>query len=114
MSKYLGSWQKKARALGFSLRRNRQEFSRGKKRITPPGVHGNKRKRLSSYAVKLREKQKVKYGYGRRDRQLKNEYIKAKEKSGNNDINLLVSSESRLDNLIFRSGLFNTLPFARE
>jgi len=64
MSKYLGSWQKKARALGFSFRRNKQEFSRGKKRITLPGIHGGKRKRMSPYAVKLREKQKVKYGYG--------------------------------------------------
>lgn len=114
MSKYLGSWQKKARALGFSFRRNKQEFSRGKKRTTPPGIHGNKRKRSSPYAVKLKEKQKFKYGYGWRNKQVKSEYIKARKKAVDAGVNLLIRSESRLDKLVFLSGLTNTLPFARE
>ena len=114
MPKYLGSWQKKARALGFSLRRNKQEFSRGKKRTTPPGIQGGKRKKKSPYADKLREKQRVKNNYGLRDYQLKNKYVEARIKSGDTATNLLTRLESRLDNLVFRSGLINTLPFARQ
>lgn len=54
------------------------------------------------------------YGYGWRDKQLKNEYVKAKSKAGDAGVNLLISSESRLDNVVFRSGLVNTIGFARE
>jgi len=35
-------------------------------------------------------------------------------RSGDIGVNLLVGSESRLDNLIFKSGLVNTLGFARQ
>ncbi|CAG8686351.1 8625_t:CDS:2, partial [Ambispora gerdemannii] len=88
---------------------------RGKKRITPPGVHGGKKRRKKSpYGLQLQEKQKVMYGYGWRDKQLKNEYLKAKSKAGDTGINLLVSSELRLDNLVLKSGLVNTLRFARQ
>jgi len=116
MSRYLGPIWKKSRALHFSLLGNNKEFSRGKKRINPPGMHGGKRKRLSpyAYALKLQAKQTVMYFYGLRDNQLKNEYIKAKRKSGEVGTNLLISLESRLDNLVFRSGLVNTLRFARQ
>jgi small subunit ribosomal protein S4 len=109
MSKYLGSVLKKLRALGLPLPRFRNKGN------NPPGQHGAKRKRRkSSYGLQLQEKQKVIYSYGWRDKQLKNEYIKAKSKVGDAGVNLLVGSESRLDNLIFKSGLLNTIDFARE
>ena len=109
MSKYLGPVLKKLRAVGLPLPRFRNKGN------NPPGQHGAKRKRRkSSYGLQLQEKQKVIYSYGWRDKQLKNEYIKAKSESGDTGINLLVGSESRLDNLIFKSGLVNTLGFARQ
>jgi len=109
MSKYLGPVLKKLRALGLPLPRFRNKGN------NPPGQHGAKRKRRkSSYGLQLQEKQKVIYSYGWRDKQLKNEYIKAKLRSGDTGVNLLVGSESRLDNLIFKSGLVNTLGFARQ
>jgi len=109
MSKYLGPVLKKLRAVGLPLPRFRNKGN------NPPGQHGAKRKRRkSSYGLQLQEKQKVIYSYGWRDKQLKNEYIKAKLRSGDTGVNLLVGSESRLDNLIFKSGLVNTLGFARQ
>ena len=109
MSKYLGPVLKKLRAVGLPLPRFRNKGN------NPPGQHGAKRKRRkSSYGLQLQEKQKVIYSYGWRDKQLKNEYIKAKSESGDTGVNLLVGSESRLDNLIFKPGLVNTLGFARQ
>lgn len=108
MSKNLGPVWKKLRALGLPLPRFRNKGN------NPPGQHGAKRKRKkSSYGLRLQEKQKV-CNYGWRDYQLKNEYIKAKAEVGNTGTNLLVSSESRLDSLVFRSGLLNTTRFARQ
>jgi len=109
MSKYLGPVLKKLRALGLPLPRFRNKGN------NPPGQHGAKRKRRkSSYGLQLQEKQKVIYSYGWRDKQLKNEYVKAKLVAGDTGINLLIGSESRLDNLVFKSGLVNTLGFARQ
>ncbi|CAG8456944.1 27255_t:CDS:2 [Gigaspora margarita] len=100
MSRYLGSLTRKSRAFGFSLLGNKKEFSRGKKRITPPGIHGGKKKRKKSpHGLQLQEKQKFGHGYA---------------KAGDTGINLLMSSESRLDNLVLKSGLVNTLRFARQ
>ena len=45
-----------------------------------PGVHGQRRQKLSDYAVQLREKQKVKRTYGLLERQFKKIYQKAKSK----------------------------------
>ena len=115
MSRYLGPLWKKSRALHFSLLRNKKEFSRGKKRITSPGIHGGaKKRRLSSYGLQLQEKQKVMYGYGWRDKQLKSRYVKAKSKSGDAGTNFLMISELRLDNILVLSGLANTVRFARQ
>jgi small subunit ribosomal protein S4 len=69
---------------------------------------------LSPYGLQLREKQKVMHGYGWRDKQLKNEYVKAKSGDGDVGINFLMSSELRLDNVVFQSGIVNTLRFARQ
>ena len=35
-----------------------------------PGVHGNRRKKISDYAIRLKEKQKLLYHYGLREKQL--------------------------------------------
>jgi len=108
MSKYLGPRLKKLRALGLPLPKFRNKGS------NPPGQHGEKRKKKkSSYGLQLQEKQKIKL-YGLRDKQLRNEYVKAKLKAGNVGVNLLISSESRLDNLVFKSGIVNTVGFARQ
>lgn len=105
---------KKSRALNFSLLENKKEFSRGKKRITPPGQHGAKRKRFSDYANQNREKQKIRFLYGLKENQLGNLFAKLKKQKGNIGDNLLINCETRLDNLVFRSGLTNTRSLARQ
>lgn len=113
MSKYIGPIWRKSRALNFPLLGGK-EFSRGKKRKTIPGIHGGKRKRYSAYALQNKEKQKIRFRYGLRENQLYNLFIKVKDKKGEAGDNLLISCESRLDNVVFRSGIVNTLGFARQ
>jgi small subunit ribosomal protein S4 len=54
------------------------------------------------------------YGYGWRDGQLKNKFVKVKSRAGDTGINFLMSSELRLDNVLVLSGLANTIRFARQ
>lgn len=71
-----------------------------------PGVHGNKRKKISDYAVRLKEKQKLVFHYGLREKQLVT-YVKnaKRDTSGQPWMDLLLSTlESRLNNVIFRGG----------
>ncbi len=71
-----------------------------------PGVHGNKRKKISDYAVRLKEKQKLVYHYGLREKQLVT-YVKQskRDKSGQPWMDVLIATlESRLNNVVFRAG----------
>jgi small subunit ribosomal protein S4 len=81
----------------------------------PPGQHGAKRKRHSTYALQNREIQKTKTIYGGiRERQLRKLFIKSQKERGKVGDKLLTSLQSRLDNLVFRSGLVSTLRFSRQ
>ncbi len=68
-----------------------------------PGVHGNRRKKISDYAVRLKEKQKLVYHYGLREKQLV-AYVKMAKKIQSKPWmeTLLSTLESRLNNVIFR------------
>ena len=68
-----------------------------------PGVHGNKSKKVSDCAVRLKEKQKLRYHYGIREKQLIR-YVKAakKDKSRAWMETLVQTLEQRLNNVIFR------------
>ncbi|MBU0600481.1 30S ribosomal protein S4 [bacterium] len=60
------------------------------------------KKKLSNYAVQLREKQKLKRIYGILEKQFKNYFVKAKKQRGIVGDNLLTLLERRLDNVICR------------
>jgi len=79
-----------------------------------PGVHGARRIRLSDFGIQLREKQKVKRMYGVLEKQFRNYYKQAARKKGETGTNLLVSLESRLDNLVYRMGFAATRAEARQ
>ncbi len=68
-----------------------------------PGVHGNRRKKISDYAVRLKEKQKLVYHYGLRESQLIT-YVKQAKKNKTRAWmeTLVMNLETRLNNIIFR------------
>ena len=71
-------------------------------------------KRLSTYSVQLKEKQKIKFTYGMLEKQFRNYFEKASQMKGETGLNLLVMLESRLDNVIYKLGFAPTRPAARQ
>jgi small subunit ribosomal protein S4 len=70
----------------------------------PPGVHAWRRGKGSEYAVRLREKQKVKRFYGVMDKQFMGYFKMAERAAGNTAATLLSLLERRLDNVIYKIG----------
>jgi len=80
---------------------------------TLPGQHGQKG-RLSPYGVQLRMQQQIKRYYGVLQKQFRNYYEKADRMKGSTGDNLLKLLESRLDNVVYRSGFAVTRREARQ
>lgn len=83
-----------------------------KKSTRNPGK--DKRRKVSEYAMQLKEKQKVRFVYGIMERQFRNYYEKAVNMKGVTGENLLQLLERRLDNVVFRLGMGNTRRHARQ
>jgi len=79
-----------------------------------PGQHGARRTRLSDYALQLREKQKLRRIYGILEKQFRNYYKAAASQKGSTGENLLSLLETRLDNVVYRSGFGATRAEARQ
>lgn len=118
-----------ARNVGAACRRCRREnlklFLKGdrcysdkcsfERRAFGPGQHGQSRfRKVSDYAVQLREKQKVKSMYGMLEKQFRLTFKKADLQKGVTGENLLILLERRLDNVIFRSGFASSRNMARQ
>ena len=71
-------------------------------------------KKMSEYALQLREKQKAKFIYGVLEKPFHNYYEKADMMKGMTGTNLMTILESRLDNVIFRLGFARTRKEARQ
>ncbi len=85
------------------------------RRAFGPGQHGQARfKKLSNYAVQLREKQKVKSMYGMLEGQFKLYFQRADLQKGVTGENLLILLERRLDNAVFRLGFASSRGQARQ
>ncbi|WP_455204082.1 30S ribosomal protein S4 [Kaarinaea lacus] len=80
----------------------------------PPGQHGQRRGRLSDYAVQLREKQKVRRVYGMLEKQFRLYYKAADRRRGATGENLLQALESRLDSVVYRMGFASSRSEARQ
>jgi small subunit ribosomal protein S4 len=80
----------------------------------PPGQHGQRRTRLSDYALQLREKQKLRRTYGILERQFRNYYKQAAKRTGSTGEVLLQLLERRLDNVVYRMGFAASRSEARQ
>ncbi|MBY0356913.1 MAG: 30S ribosomal protein S4 [Candidatus Obscuribacterales bacterium] len=85
------------------------------RRRYPSGQHGQDRKKQSEFAVQLREKQKVRRGFGVLERQFARYFdVAAKQKAVPTGLRLLQLLETRLDNIVHRSGLVPSRAQARQ
>jgi small subunit ribosomal protein S4 len=84
------------------------------RRNYPPGAHGQARTRFSEFAIRLREKQKVKRIYRLLEKQFSDLFGDAERMPGVTGENLLVLLERRLDNLVYRLGFASSLAQARQ
>ena len=87
----------------------------------PPGQHGpkkraggNQKSKESQYAVRLKEKQKLRFNYGISERQLMSYVREARRRKGSTGEILLELLEMRLDNIVFRLGFAQTIAAARQ
>ena len=71
-------------------------------------------RKMSEYALQLREKQKAKFIYGVLEKPFRNYYTKASRQKGMAGENLMIMLESRLDNVLFRAGFGRTRMETRQ
>ena len=112
MSRYSGPRVRVLRALGADLPGLTRKTSA--RRPYRPGQHGQARRKVSDFGVRLAEKQKVRMNWGVTERQLRNvvaEAMSSPRATGDVLVELL---ERRLDSVVFRAGLARTIPAARQ
>jgi small subunit ribosomal protein S4 len=112
MARYTGPRTKVSRRARQLLDENKAKYF--DRRPYPPGEHGRGRIRESQYQIQLREKQKLRFMYGVLEKQFRRYYKEAARQSGITGTSLLVILETRLDNVVYRSGLARTRPQARQ
>jgi small subunit ribosomal protein S4 len=118
MARYHGPVCKMCRREGMKLflkgERCYSEKCSVTRRPYPPGQHGQARIKLSEYAVRLREKQKVRRIYGVLERQFQKYYAEATRRKGRTGEEMLSQLESRLDSVVHRLGFAFTRAQARQ
>jgi len=73
-----------------------------------------KTKKASDYSLHLTEKQKVKAYYGILEKQLRRYFEQATKSTEMTGVALLISLETRLDNLVYRLGFASSIRMARQ
>lgn len=113
MGRYTGPKGRINRRLGVNVYESNGAIKALERKETPPGMH-KRRKKPTNYGLGLAEKQKIKFHYGLRDRQLNRYFNKARRTKGNTGEQLLMICECRLDNVVRRAGFTLTRPQARQ
>jgi small subunit ribosomal protein S4 len=118
MARYIGPVCKLCR------RENTKLFLKGERCYTdkcsfdrrpyPPGVHGQRRAKVTEYGIRLREKQKVRRIYGLLERQYRRYFGMADRQKGVTGTQFLIALERRLDSVCYRMGLAATRTDARQ
>jgi small subunit ribosomal protein S4 len=86
-------------------------------RETLPGQHKKvrgKQSNVSSYSIRLQEKQKLRYNYGLTEKQMLSYVKEARRLKGSTGSVLIQLLEMRLDNIVYRLGIGNTIPASRQ
>ncbi len=108
MSRYRDPILKRCRYLGITPASIGVDKESNRKKSA--GSH----KKVSEYAIQLKEKQKLKFVYGVSEKQFRKYFDIASSKKGNTGELLLQILESRLDNVVYRLGFATTRPQARQ
>lgn len=118
MARYIGPVCKQCRREGAKL------FLKGERCYTdkcgfdrrpyPPGVHGQRRSKVTEYGIRLREKQKVRRIYGMVESQFRKYFEMAERQKGVTGEIFLSLLERRLDSAVFRLGMATTRAEARQ
>lgn len=118
MARYIGPVCKLCRREGMKLYLKGERCYSEKCSVTrrpyPPGQHGQGRIKLSEYALRLREKQKVRRIYGMLERQFHGYFVTASRKAGRTGEEMLNMLERRLDSTVHRMGFAVTRAAARQ
>ncbi len=121
MARYTDSVCKLCRREGMKLFLKGERCSGPKcaleRRQYPPGAHAKAetfRQRTSDYGQQLREKQRARRYYGVLERQFRRYFDLALRTRGQTGVNLLIILERRLDNVVYRLGLADSRPQARQ
>jgi len=114
MARYTGPKHRLARLEGVNILEKTSNSLERRLNIIP-GIHGKRgRRKVSEYGLQLREKQKLKRIYGLLEKQFR-KYVSQAQKSKANTENILVELlESRLDNMVYRTGLAKSRTNARQ
>ncbi len=113
MGRYTGPKARINRRLGAMVFESSGAIRASERKEYPPGA-AQRRRKISTYGAALTEKQKIKYYYGLREKQLRRYFDKARRAKGNTGEQLLILCERRLDNAIRRAGFAVTRPQARQ
>lgn len=118
MGRYTGPVCKRCRREGMKLMLKGDRCYMAKCPIEqghpPPGQHGQRRTKLSDYAVQLHEKQRLRTMYGMQEGQFRLFFHRALRARGITGEILLQALEMRLDNIVYRLGFAPSRRSARQ
>lgn len=118
MARYTGPTTKLSRREGqeLFLKGDRSYTDKAARRLTVlPGQSQVKyRQKSSEYAIRLREKQKLKRIFGLTEKQFRINFTKSNNQPGVTGDNLITNLERRLDNAVYRLGLLSSRSEARQ
>lgn len=109
---FRGPKVRQARRLGAPLTPKASRYF--ERRPYPPGVHGRKRHERGDYAVRLLEKQKLRFFYDLSEKQLRRAFAVARRRPGRTGDELIAELETRLMSVVYRSGIAPTIHAARQ
>jgi len=112
MARYTGPKVRLSRRVGVPIADIPKHTT--KRQLNPPGMHGYRGRRMRDYAIRLNEKQKLRYHYCVMEKQFRRYVDDATRRKGNTGELLLQLLERRLDNVVRRMGVARTIWAARQ